>query len=517
MENKEVIMKFHKLNRNVRPPNTGQNCVYLQIDHWNDYSFVTMFQLSLHDENGTFHELGNIKIGFKNQDESISTHSTLPTNFQELPENYFSLGTDVDYYATLKNNFSDDFTHNFLTSLKDIVFDSDNLAIASNEKVLSTSLLRMVRMSMVKGQFKTVLDGGVPLTDFKFMYQRNQEEKFAGIELDFEVKAYSKPITNIYAIIGRNGVGKTTILNGMVDAITTKHETQGTFINKGEWEPSPIDDEYFSSLISISFSAFDPFVPPPDQPDPEFGPCYYYIGLKDSSDEEKTRLKTLKQLHKEFVDSLSQCFSDANKRKRWLTAITTLSSDENFAEMELDSLANFTEETLRKNAFNRIELMSSGHAVVLLTLTKLVATVVEKTLILVDEPESHLHPPLLSAFTRALSQLLFDRNGVAIIATHSPVVLQEIPRSCVWKVTRSRLTISKKNPDIESFGENVGVLTREVFGLEVVKSGFHTLLTDAVQKGSSYEDIVNEYGGQLGYEAKAILQSMILERDQSGQ
>lgn len=47
---------------------------------------------------------------------------------------------------------------------------------------------------------------------------------------------------------------------------------------------------------------------------------------------------------------------------------------------------------------------------------------------LIDEPEGHLHPPLLSAFVRALSELLVNRNGVAIIATHSPVVLQEVPR-----------------------------------------------------------------------------------------
>ena len=86
-----------------------------------------------------------------------------------------------------------------------------------------------------------------------------------------------------------------------------------------------------------------------------------------------------------------------------------------------------------------------------------------KTLVLLDEPESHLHPPLLSAFIRALSNLLYDRNGVAIVATHSPVVLQEIPRSCISKIQRVGLVTNIKMPDIETFGENVGVLTREVF------------------------------------------------------
>ena len=65
-----------------------------------------------------------------------------------------------------------------------------------------------------------------------------------------------------------------------------------------------------------------------------------------------------------------------------------------------------------------------------------------RTLVLLDEPEAHLHPPLLSAFTRALSDLLIYRNGVAIIATHSPVVLQEVPKSCVWKLRRSGFEVS---------------------------------------------------------------------------
>jgi len=79
--------------------------------------------------------------------------------------------------------------------------------------------------------------------------------------------------------------------------------------------------------------------------------------------------------------------------------------------------------------------MSTGHAIVLLTTTRLVATVEEKTLVVMDEPESHLHPPLIAAFLRAVSNLIVDRNGVVIIATHSPVVLQEVPKTCVWKST----------------------------------------------------------------------------------
>ncbi|OYQ67928.1 hypothetical protein B9G53_00495 [Pseudanabaena sp. SR411] len=159
------------------------------------------------------------------------------------------------------------------------------------------------------------------------------------------------------------------------------------------------------------------------------------------------------------------------------------------------------------------EKLSSGHKVVLLTITRLVETVEERTLVLLDEPEAHLHPPLLSAFVRTLSELLVYRNGVAIIATHSPVILQEIPKSCVWKLRRNGSEAIAERPETETFGENVGTLTREVFGLEVTQSGFHKLLQDAVNQNKSFKQTMQMFDNELGSEARAILRALIVERD----
>ena len=74
--------------------------------------------------------------------------------------------------------------------------------------------------------------------------------------------------------------------------------------------------------------------------------------------------------------------------------------------------------------------------------------------------------------------------------------------------------MSAERPEIETFGENVGVLTREVFGLEVTQSGFHRLIqTAAAAEGQTFEDVVAEFDGQLGAEARAILRGLIAERD----
>ncbi|SEG69185.1 AAA family ATPase [Bosea lathyri] len=191
-----------------------------------------------------------------------------------------------------------------------------------------------------------------------------------------------------------------------------------------------------------------------------------------------------------------------------------LEADPIFKDAEVAELADaaLDERELKKQAKALFGKLSSGHKIVLLTITRLVETVEERTLVLLDEPEAHLHPPLLSAFVRALSDLLINRNGVAIIATHSPVVLQEVPSSCAWKVRRSGLQMEAERPEIETFGENVGILTREVFGLEVSHSGFHKMLRDAVAEGETYEEIVARFGGELGGEAKAILRAILSAR-----
>ena len=319
------------------------------------------------------------------------------------------------------------------------------------------------------------------------------------------------------------------MLNGMIEAITDRQGANAKFVDTDKLREPEIPEDYFSSLVSVSFSAFDPFTPPMEQPDPAKGTCYFYIGLKDQQNGQLHR--TISDLRNDCVKALISCFYESKKTARWLNAISKLGSDENFASMRLEQLETVYRELRNSSVHDeqsdsekfrgkyreKVDLflsrMSSGHAIVLLTITRLVATVEEKTLVLLDEPESHLHPPLLSAFVRSLADLLHDRNGVAIIATHSPVVLQEIPCSCVWKIYRQRENVTASRPTIETFAENVGVLTSEVFSLEVERSGFHDLLAKSVDTGKTYEEIVADYDKQLGFEGRAILKALVANRD----
>src|SRR5581483_4504597 len=250
--------------------------------------------------------------------------------------------------------------------------------------------------------------------------------------------------------------------------------------------------------VSVSFSAFDDFAPSSASRNPAEGLPHEYVGLKRVSvrSEDETPIVTTKNpdaLSKEMGEALAVCLLGA-RRTRLARAIRLLEGDPIFAGLGIGDLMEDGEGTEISESLSRIfRRLSSGHRIVLLTVTKLVETVEEKSLVLMDEPEAHLHPPLLSAFVRALSDLLTNRNGVAIIATHSQVVLQEVPASCVWKIRRSGRKMEAERPEIETFGENVGVLTREVFALEVAQSGFHKLLREAVGEDDDFAEIIAKF------------------------
>ncbi|WP_279487085.1 hypothetical protein [Aeromonas veronii] len=255
-------INFLLIPRGVRTPSSLKNTACLDIDRWDDYTFKTQFFLSFFDSKGLCHKIGSVKIGFKNQEENSSTYESISDQFFELSENYFSVGQDVDYYENIFK-LDKDVQKTILTAIRDIPFSLQILPLIEDEKVFKTSLLRSVSISAIKGQFARVLAGHPPLTDFKFKFFRPPTAHMPStIDLDFIVKVESKPSTNIHAVIGRNGVGKTTLLNGMIDAVMKIDGSDSQFIDIDSWNNSPIKQDYFSSLVSVSFSAFDIFSPP---------------------------------------------------------------------------------------------------------------------------------------------------------------------------------------------------------------------------------------------------------------
>ena len=208
------------------------------------------------------------------------------------------------------------------------------------------------------------------------------------------------------------------------------------------------------------------------------------------------------------------------KPKLWRDCINILYSDPIFSQTDVHILSDTfqTYSDLRRfnmESYKIFNGLSSGHKIVLLTITKLVEMVSEKTLVILDEPELHLHPPLLSSFIRSLSHLLIKANGVAILATHSPVILQEVQKDCVYKLTRDIKSdvMDAHRPDIETFAQDIGSLTFEVFGLETKESGFYTLINQIANEGLDFEESLGRFDNKMGSLGYKLLLSRVLGRE----
>lgn len=511
---------FKNVSIDFEIPENPLNQFYLKHSNWDDwFKWRTLYYLYYVDSEGEMFEIGSLKIGefgmVPRQPERVIPE--IPNEFEELPESFFSVGMDTSYYESL-NSLGEEIRESVLSALRDFSFDQDIYERAKYELVTSDSLLRGVSISTVEGQYRRLAQGEVSLSEFDFSYQlhKSRNSDIPAPIMEFHVTPNSNPPSNIQIIIGRNGVGKTHLLNNMINSILNSESRMtryGVFSSSQGEEVNHI----FSNLVSITFSAFDETIPPEDKPKRIGQIKYSYVGLKrvkKEGGESKIITKTPLMLQNEFVKSVKACKVGA-KKERWKSALQTLESDTMFSRANITEIADMGLRDFEQSARDKFKNLSSGHKIVLLTITKLVECVEEKSLVLIDEPEAHLHPPLLSAFTRSLSNLLIQRNAVAIVATHSPVVLQEVPKNCVKKLRRSGLEVVIDRLNVETFGENVGVLTKEVFGLEVTNSGFHNMLTNAVNEEVGYDEVLEDFGGQIGAEGRAILNSIIYNRDNS--
>ncbi|MFJ9871514.1 AAA family ATPase [[Kitasatospora] papulosa] len=502
------------------PVRNGTEALVLEADNWDDFGYRTTYNLWYRTP-ALVWNLGLVKIATPGQEAGSASFES--GSYDEgLPGEFFSLGQTDLYYDKIRK-LGPYKRAEILADLCDLAFFPTRLDDAKRHQVTRTSLLRSVEAQTVRAQFNRIAHGGARLTEYRFRYDAPGEDASGGVE--FQVVPESSPSSNIHVLIGRNGVGKTTLLRNLAGAVV-RPDLYDRFGSVAMLPTSDSDaGERFANVVSVTFSAFDPFtdvetlVPGKENLRPGAA-SYVYVGLRGGVDHSffvEDRATLQEQLQEAFKAALTEVFRSRHVMP-WREAMLLLGRDPQFADSSIVAFANgmLAGMSLRQAHVEELTAdfarLSSGHAIVALTMTQLIHSVAEQSLVLVDEPEAHLHPPLLASFMQALSKLLTDRNGVAVVATHSPVVLQTAPRSCVYKLIRHGETSRFEQPLIETYGENVGALTHEVFGLEVMQSGFYAEISKAVESMDSYEQVMAHFGGQLGSEARGLVRILLAEK-----
>lgn len=477
-------MRFYKVSSTypyARPGNAVYPCVTLSHDPWDDYGYETTFHLRYYPELGTAKFKHRIKILHKTEKTTPLPESPF---FRLDPALYCSLGESLEYYEALSELLLED-RNAILDGLNDIAADPARAKPFTDVEGFHDSLLRFSEAEKAFKEGRRVLEHILVDEQFRFAFSTTVPGASAPHEVEFDFSPDPTGLFRTVALIGRNGTGKTQFLANFAHAMSGLHRGRGRFRTLPE---GPLERPSFSKVIAVSYSVFDEF----DRPEEDGSVfSYKYCGIRH-----KERLLSPVEMWHLLGISYDAIVSQ-RRSETWDRILQTLLGTAFSSEY-------FEMQAIREEYWRSL---SSGQRILTLIMTEIVAHIEKESILLFDEPEIHLHPDVLSALARSLQILLAEFNSYAIIATHSPVLIQEIPRKFVRIFRRTGAIPSVQPLLIQSFGENLTTINDEVFESDQSQNNYRVYLRELASK-NDYDAVVGMFEGDLGLTARAYLKSL---------
>jgi len=166
----------------VVPEGAELPCIVILVDSWDDYDYKTLYHLCLFKKNGEQIVLGDVKIL---QRDVLST--ALPTEFNELTGDFFSLGQDEEYYQNMRTHLPK--THQkVLGALNDVVVKPQLLEEIETTSGFRNSLIRFndAKISLRDGQ--AILAGQPRKRGYVFSYDGDIPGASASVSIKVDLQ-----------------------------------------------------------------------------------------------------------------------------------------------------------------------------------------------------------------------------------------------------------------------------------------------------------------------------------------
>ncbi|MCC6878074.1 MAG: ATP-binding protein [Sandaracinaceae bacterium] len=484
--------------------------VALRKTNWDDYGYRTEFDLSI-AVSGEHHPIGKWKI--LDTEAPVArwggdpVETQLEKRFARLSARFISLAQELDHYRTLAA-IDLDVARNVLGALRDAAYlppsgNPERIEGFVRSLTRSTHALEAYRRGRALLAELGVL-GRTPVATpqdpmaFRFRYRSSTTGPYTHeVDLDFSADPRWLGLHRMWALTGANGSGKTHLLAAMARTLSGL-ETANT-----EVEPRPA----FSKIIAVSYSPWDQF----NRPREDKYPSYVYCGLREpgrsprpGTEEADPHARDdapldLEGARKRTAGDLYRLTRDG-RRERWRRAMQSCGLDR-----EGSALADTLEHGSLIDALSR---SSAGEQLAAIVITRLVRHLEPGALVLFDEPELHMHPSLLSALLRTLHELIDEQDAYAILATHSPIPLQEIPRRCVRIFDLDGSVVHTRIPDEQCFGATLGDLIANVFRGRQDDRNWARFVRGLRGQGRSRAEIVQALDGEPGLGVQMLLAAL---------
>lgn len=456
----------------------------LMTDNWDDFGTVCTFYLYYHTSKTTIVKIGQVKILQRNK-----AHTILPDEFTNLGSEYISLGQSIEFYRNLYDKLGSNEAVKALESLNDISWKPNIAEEFESKSQYRNALFRENSASSAFRFGRAIILNEKYDENFSFKYTVNipgADSPFT-ISVDFDEDDCLPG--RIVGIIGRNAVGKTQLMGALAkDLVQVGRVSQKTIDDKNRRFQG--NRPAFTRVITVSYSAFDKFIRPKN---PQAS--YIYCGIRN--DKGALSKKSLIENYKSNLEKINEL----GRSNLWISFMSKIldNSSGDFIE-KLENEIEFNIDTDNET----LSLLSSGQSILAHFVTALVARIQDNTLVLFDEPETHLHPNAVAQLFNVMNNMLNKFNSFAVVATHSPIVIQEIPRKRVILLTREGNSTLSSSMDFETFGENVSELTRHVFDTVNIPNHYKKVFKE-LSKSKSFEEVNSLFKDGLGFNAKAYL------------
>lgn len=448
---------------------------------WNDYSVQSRCNLVYRDSNGILENFGELKIITNNSNNYTESqdkdgnfknfHTILPDSFTELDESFCSLGQHKDYYFQLKEKYQAKF-RSILYALRDAAFFPDIADLFEKESYFKNSLIRSDHAERILREIRHELSGRTRANMYRFTYlfsPRFGQADIPPVPIKFDFEDLSEIPNRICAIIGKNGVGKTQFIS----QIPRNLAEENNYFFEG---PIPL----FSKLIALSYSPFDTFKPGKSGVNVD----YIFCSLRDDSGD--------------LGDDKGRAIKFGKTRKR-IEELERLDEWEGILSEFLPS--SYLSQIFQKDDMDKIKVnveklnsmrreLSSGQRILLETVTNIVAHIRYDSLLLFDEPETHLHPNAIAQLMNTVYELIIRFQSFCILTTHSPIIIRELLSKNVYVFDRVENLLAIRKIGIECFGANLSVITEEVFGTNEIPKHYQEIIRRLKRTGKSAEEII---------------------------